>query len=270
MGPIGDAKLGGICGYAKSKYEKRVGEREQKRSCSAPPTRRSNGYGKLHKPPQVQTTPERPRNRLRKNVVSLAVTSQPTSALFVLEYEPYPHLTQPGKVLGVYSTFDSVTLGAFKHGAYTFSREGLLDGSEYLSPTGRIKIVQTTVQQSGVKVIAPERTCSLDGEHVRLDIPHPQSQEEPKEEPKATEAVFLAVRQGPSAASWVGAFSDKDLAWGACLKDKAMCTAMGALCDEQRSVGARNMPRVSGRLVGSGRYTWLVEEHVIGGLGECP
>jgi hypothetical protein len=270
MGLRGDGNLGGICGYAKSKYEKRVGEREQKRSCSAPPSGRRNVYGKLHKPPQVQTTPERPRNRLRKHVVTLTMTSQPTTALFVLKYEPYSHLNQPGKVLGVYSTFDSVTLGAFKHGAYTFSREGLLDGSEYLSPTGRIKIVQTTVQQSGVKVIVPERTCSLDGEHVRLDIPHPQSREEPEEVPIPREAVYLAVRQGSNTASWIGLFSDKTLAWGACLKDKAMCSTTGELCDEKRGVGVKNMPQVSGRLVGSGRYTWLVEEHAIHGLVRCP
>jgi hypothetical protein len=270
MGPKGDGNLGGICGYAKWKYEKRAGEKEQKRSCSAPPTRRRNVYGKLHKPPQVQITPERPRNRLRKHVVTLTMTSQPPTALFVLEYEPYPHLTQPSQVLGVYSTFDSVTLGALKHGAYAFSREGVLDGSEYLSPTGRIKIVQTTVQQSGVKVIVPERTCSLDGEHVRLDIPHPQSQEEAQRSSVTREAVYLAVRQGPSTASWIGPFSDKTLAWGACLKDKAMCSTTGTLCDEQRSVGVKNMPHVSGRIVGSGRYTWLVEEHLVHGLRGDP
>jgi hypothetical protein len=271
MGLRDDGNLGGICGYAKSKYEERVEGKKQKRSTSEPPgARRRNGYGKLHKPPQVPIIHERPRNRLRKSVVSLTVAPQAETALFVLEYEPYPHLTQPGKVLGLYSTFDSVTLGALKHGAYTFSREGLLDGSEYLSSTGRIKIAQTTVQRSGVKVIVPERTCSLDGEHVRLDIPHPQSQDETKREPITGEAVFLAIRRGPSAASWVGIFSDKSLAWGACLKDKAMCATTGTLCDEERSMSTNNMPQVSGRLVGSGRHTWLVEEHVIHGSVQCP
>jgi hypothetical protein len=267
----GEGTLGGICGYAKSKYAERVEDKKQKRSCSEPPgARRHDHYGKLHKPPKVPTISERPRNRLRKNVVPLITEPHPTTPLFILEYEPYPHLSQPSKVLGVYSTFDSVTLGALKHGAYTFSREGLLDGSEYLSSTGRIKLVQTTVQQDGVKAIVPERTCSLDGEHVRLDIPHPQSREEPEEDLTTGEAVFLATRQGPNVASWVGVFSDESLAWGACLKDKAMCAATGALCDEQRSIGTNNMPQVSGRIVGSGRYTWLVEEHAILGLAQCP
>jgi hypothetical protein len=186
--------------------------------------------------------------------------------LFVLEFEPYPHLSQPSKVLGVYSTFDTVTLGAFKHGAYTFSREGLLDGSEYLNPTGRIRIVPTNVQLSGVRAIVPERSRSLGGQPMRLDIPHPESQAEiPIEAASTKEAVYVAVREGPSGASWIGVFKDKSLAWGASLKDKAMCAMADTLCDEERSIGVNNMPQVSGRLVGSGRYLWKVEEHHIDG-----
>jgi hypothetical protein len=265
-------ETGGICGYAKAKQEKKTREKRPKRSYSEPRgTVDALGQGKLRKAPQVQALHERPRNRLRKQIEPLPSTCVPKTSLFILEYEPYPHSTQPGKVLGVYSTFDAVTLGAFKHGAFAFSREGLLDGSEYLSLSGRIKIMQTTVQRSGVKAAVLERTRSLDGENIRLDIPHPESQEEqPKQDPAVRASVFLAIRQGPDAASWVGMYADKSLAWGAALKDKAMCTVSGILLDETRNIGFNNMPEITGRLVGSGRHTWKVEEHVIDGQGQNP
>ncbi|KAH7406919.1 hypothetical protein DE146DRAFT_753461 [Phaeosphaeria sp. MPI-PUGE-AT-0046c] len=269
MGRMDDGNLGGICGYAKSKYEERVAEKKQRRSYSEPPSvGHRHGQGKLHKPPQPQSMLERPRNRLRKQFVAPAFAAQPTNLLFVLEYEPYPHLTQPSKVLGVYSTFDAVTLGALQHGAYTFSREGILDGSEYLSPTGRIKIVQTDVQRSGVKVVVPERSHSLDGEHVRLDIPHPQSQEERASKVDGPRrAVYLAVREDVRSASWIGVYEDKSLAWGACLKDKAMCTVAHTLSKEVTNIGDKNMPQVSGRLGGLGRVTWMTQEYQVDGPG---
>jgi hypothetical protein len=266
VGPSNDRDLGGICNYIMSKNQGRL-EEDKRRSYSEPSAIRGrNGHSKLHKPPQVQSIQERPRNRLRKQFLSYETPLPSTPALFILEYEPYPHLTQPSKVLGIYSSFDSVTLGAFKHGAYTFSREGLLDGSEYLSPTGRIRIVRTDVQRSGVKAVLPERSQSLNGEHIRLDIPHPQGHEEAAREPPiGRDIVFLAVREGPNAASWMGVYEEKSLAWGACLKDKSMCAMTATLCDELRSIGINNMPQVSGRLVGSGRYTWMVQQHSVDG-----
>lgn len=266
MGRKDDWRVSGIFNLAKWMHEERLDEKKQRRSYSEPPagTGRRHGQGKLHKPPQVQPQPERPRNRLRKNIISMAIIPQLAPTLFVLEYAPYPHVVQQNKVLGIYSTFDTVTLGALKHGAYTFSRSGLLDGSEYLSPTGRIKLVSTTVQTSGVKAMLPERSRSLDGEPLRLDIPHPETQEEePKKVSAPRKAVYLSVRQGPTAASWIGVFEDKSLAWGACLKDKAMCTISDSISDEQRSIGVNNMPQISGRLRGSGIFTWLVEQHII-------
>ncbi|EAT90618.1 hypothetical protein HBI56_157950 [Parastagonospora nodorum] len=278
MGGRDNGYLGGLWGFAKRKHEAKVEEKKPRRSHSEPPadTERRRRQGKLHKPPQAGIKPpltgteperlrlERPRNRLRKSFISLTTILQPAPDLFVLEYEPYPHLVRPGKVLGIYSTFDAVTLGALKHGAYTFSREGLLDGSEYLSSTGRIKLVQTTVQRSGMKAMLPPRSRSLDGEPIRLDIPHPKFQvDESKEVPAMHEVVYLAARKGPTAASWIGVYEDKSLAWGACLKDKAMCAIADTLCDEERSIGIHNMPQISGRLVGSGRFTWMVEKHII-------
>jgi hypothetical protein len=268
-----DGDMNGICGYIRSRYGGKGQEKRQKRSHSKPSDAvRNHGYGKLHKAPQVQSLHERPRNRLRKQVAPLPSRPMPKIDLFVLEYEPDTQSTQSSKVLGVYSTFDTVTLGAFKHGAFAFSREGLIDGSEYLSPTGRIKIVQTTVQRSGAKATLPERSHCLSGELVRLDIPHPKSQEEEeaKQEQPTGVAIFLAIRKGPNTASWVGIYAEKSLAWGAALKDRALCAMSGRLCDETRSIGFNNMPQITGRLIGSGRYTWMVEKHVIDGSNRTP
>jgi hypothetical protein len=261
-------EIGGICGFVQAKHKKRVEEKRQKRSHSEPGCAvRAHAYGKLRKPPQVQALHERPRNRLRKQPAPLPSIIMPKADLYILEYGPYPQSTQPCKVLGVYSTFDAVTLGAFKHGAFAFSREGLLDGSEYLSTSGRIKIKQTAVQRSGVRAAVPESNRILDNEVMRLDIPHPDNQEEEQTrqmQPNRA-AVFLAIRKGPDAASWVGIYADKSLAWGAALKDKAMCAISGTLLEETRSIGPNNMPQISGRIVGGGHHTWMIEEHVIDG-----
>jgi hypothetical protein len=262
-------QTGGICGFVQAKHKKRVEEKRQKRSHSEPGDAvRAHAYGKLRKAPQVQSLHERPRNRLQKQFAPLPSIAIPKTDLFILEYGPYPQSTQPGNVLGVYSTFDAVTLGAFKHGAFAFSREGLLNGSEYLSTGGRIKIMQTAVQRSGVRVAVPERSRSLDNEVMRLDIPHPHDQED-EEQTRQTQparaTVFLAIRKGPDAASWVGMYADKSLAWGAALKDKAMCAISGTLLEERRSISFNNMPQISGKIVGGGLHTWMVEEHVIDG-----
>jgi hypothetical protein len=269
MGTTNDGGVVTICAYAKSKFEERVEQKRRKRSSSAPGADRRHGYGKLHKPPSVKSLHERPRNRLRKHA-TMPLLPRPTTDLFVLEYEPYPYNTQPSEFLGVYSTIDSVTLAAFKHGAYTFSREGLLDGSEYLSPSGRIKILPLAMQRSGVKAIVSERSQSLDAGPVRLDIPHPKDNTPVLATVKGKETAYLAIRQGPNAASCIGVFADKSLAWGACLKDKAMCASAFEVCDEERSIGMQNMPQVSCRLVGSGRHTWRVEQHAMDGPGRPP
>ncbi|CAO2652561.1 Nn.00g008440.m01.CDS01 [Neocucurbitaria sp. VM-36] len=259
------AELGGFCGYAKVKYEERVEGRRRNRS-SSEPTPRSHVYGKLHKPPTVQSLHERPRHRLQKRALTTSELQSP-AFLFILEYEPYPYITLPSTFLGVYSTIDSVTLGAFKHGAYTFSREGFLDGSEYLSPTGRIKILSQAVEAHGVKAVVPDRSQSLQGEPVRLDIPHPANQGEVDTTEVDRETLFLAIHQGPYTAFCIGLFAEKSLAWGACLKNRASYTISGTLIDEDRTIGANNMPRITARLVGSGRHSWFVQVHEVDGPG---
>ncbi|KAF1844322.1 uncharacterized protein K460DRAFT_290221 [Cucurbitaria berberidis CBS 394.84] len=257
--------LGGICGYARVKYEERIEVKRRKRA-SSEPAARNQLYGKLHKPPTVQSLHERPRNRLQKRSLTRSEL-QASALLYILEYEPYPYNTRPSEFIGVYSTIDSVTLGAFKHGAYTFSREGLLDGSEYLSSTGRIKILSQAVENHGVKALVPDRSRSLDDEHVRLDIPHPTNQEEVNTKEAARETVFLAIHQSPYVACCIGLFTEKSLAWGACLKDKASYAVSGTLLEEERSIGAKNMPQITARLVGSGRHSWFVQPHEIDGPG---
>jgi len=275
MGHESNGELGSICRYAKSKYEERVEQKRGRRSQSAPNVAGRASTSKLLKSPKpqaVRTVSEKPRNRLRKQTASQLPLNEPTLDLYVLEFEPDKSTTEPGKVLGIYSSFDSVTLGALKHGAYTFSREGILDGNEYLSRTGRIKFVKTSVQHAGVRAHISKRSISPSGGQVRLDIPHPASAENRANSAAPENAsipphdtVFVASRTGPRAASWIGVFASKSLAWGACLKDKALCAVTMPLVEEVRSIGPKNMPHVSGRLAGTGRFTWGVEEHAIDG-----
>lgn len=251
------------------------------------------GNAKLSKPPKVETLHEKPRKRLQKRISTPTSTLTPFAShpgftesrrtLYSLEYEPYPYNTLPRQFLGVYSTIDSVTAGAIEHGAYTFSREGLLDGSEYLNPTGRIKIRPQLLEQSGTEARVSVRSHSLDERPatqdgpIRSDIPHPDSRSNtlsqtawPIPHPaahstpnlidtsKSKEKVFLGIRQGPTAAHCFGVYAKQSLAWGACLKNKASCGLSGTLSEESRDVDEQGMPRATARLHGCGQHTWFV------------
>jgi hypothetical protein len=269
MGSFEFGELGSICNYAKFKLEERAETKRRRRRSSPDPTT-AKPYGKLHKPPTVHSLHERPRNRLQKRSLTTMLNGIPSvTVLFVLEYETYPYNTRPSEFLGVYSGIDSVTKGAFKHGAYTFSREGLLDGSEYLSPTGRIKIVSHAVLSTGVTAAVRQENMEKDGGVIRLDIPHPGNRQDgrldstqslpiPKSQKEVKEEVFLAIHEGPQSAFCIGLFTSKSLAWGACLKDKAWLEWSDALVEEERGIGEGNMPRVSARLKGCGRHVWEV------------
>lgn len=223
----------------------------------------------LSKPPKVTCPQPRPRNRLQKSVM-MPSRGQNRPSLYLLEYEQYPYQTRPSEFLGVYSSVNSVTAGAFKNGAYTFSREGLLDGSEYLSATGRIKIHSQTVQQCGLEAATPdERKASLGDETVRFDIPHPYSQgavcAKTSKTSELKETVFLAIQQTPDAAICIGVFTKKSLAWGACLKSRAAYALSGRLKEESQSIDMHGMPQVKARLEKSGLYTWWVKSHEVDG-----
>lgn len=263
---------------------KRSGSR-RKRSLSEPMIVGGHqGNAKLSKPPKVEALHERPRNRLQKRSTAsnllipyptrLGFTT-PTKTLHVLEEEPYPYNTLPSKFLGVYSTIDSVTNGAIEHGAYTFSRGGLLDGREYLSVGGRIRIHTQVLRESGTEAAVSLRSQSLDERSprqsgpVRADIPHPhskldtaspgaQSMTSLRDVGNLNETVYLAVRQGPIAAHCLGIFARPGLAWGACLKDKASCALVGTLSEESRDIDADGMPRATARLHGCGQHVWFV------------
>lgn len=270
-------ELSGICGYAKVKYNERVAVRRRRRSSSEPTAaatmlasgRTPHPYSKLHKAPTLQNLYDRPRNRLQKRSVTYApsATHQLPVLLYILEYDPYPYNTQPSKFLGVYSSINTVTAGAFRHGAYAFSREGVWDGTEYLSPTGRIKILSQAVQRRGMRATVPGegRSKSMYGEPVRLDIPHPSASQEDVgcRAVEEREVVFLAVHEGPRGAVCIGVFADKAVAWGACLKSKAACAVMGTLRDEEQCIVEENMPKVVARVVGSGNHAWFVQVHGI-------
>ena len=289
MAPFQLGELGTICNYAKVKYEERVDTKRRRsnhRRSNSDPTmisststlkRKPQTYGKLHKPPKVESLherQERPRNRLQKRrPASVVGAITPPLNFFALEYVPYPYNTQPSQVLGVYSSIDTVTAAAFRHGAYSFSREGLLDGSEYLSPTGRIKIVSHTMQRTGVTAVVPEdKSHKFDNGVMRLDIPHPDSQPTARFDSQqdlsnevSKEVVFLALHEGPQSAFCIGMFPSKTLAWGACLKDKAWLEWSDPLTEEERSVEENDMPRVSARLVESGRHAWFVRAFEVDG-----
>ncbi|KAF9695593.1 hypothetical protein EKO04_006627 [Ascochyta lentis] len=254
---------------------------------------------RLSKPPRVDTLHERPRNRLQKRGLAVSPTLTPctdnlgfTTTLYMLEYEPYSPNTLPSQFLGVYSTVDSVTAGAIENGAYTFSREGLLDGSEYLNPTGRIKIRSQLLEQSGTEAAVSVRNHSLDesspGQHgpIRPDIPHPdlgsntlskttenhgsshhaaRSAISIKSLNQPRETVFLAIRQGPTAAHCLGVCAKKSLAWGSCLKNKASCALSSTLSEESRHVNEHEMPRATARIHGCGQHVWLVVAREIDG-----
>ncbi|KAI8932686.1 hypothetical protein NX059_010180 [Plenodomus lindquistii] len=260
---------------------------------------------KLHKPPTVATihTPhERPRKKLQKRHTAPDPQThhlhqqhqqqqEKESTLFLLQYEPYPPTASKSEILGVYSSINTVTAGAFKHGAYAFSKEGMVDGSEYLSANGRIKILRTTLQSSGPTASVPEKTILPSGEPVRLDIPHPdasvtwtwtyppprpssahsptlptlappnnaEATQKPQENDKRKgRQVFLALHQTKQITHPIAVLTTKSLAWAACLKDKAWLACSDVLEDEQRSVGEGNCPMVSVRVRGGERQSWCV------------
>lgn len=245
---------------------------------------------KLSKPPKVESLHGRPRNKLQKRSAAVLpmLTSypprlgvaEPSTTLYILEHERYPYNTSPSEFLGVYSTVDSVTAGAIEHGAYTFSRGGLLDGTEYLSLSGRIRIHTRPVLQSGTEAAVLIGNHILGGdpkgqnELIRSDIPHPNSRSNTlsynTSHPRARsmtdlgtsskprETIFLGIRQGPTEAHCLGIFASASLAWGACLKNKASYAIASILSEESREVDTDGLPRASGRLHGYGLHTWVV------------
>ncbi|KAH7128463.1 hypothetical protein B0J11DRAFT_272035 [Dendryphion nanum] len=215
---------------------------------------------RLSKPPKVQVSQTRAsRNRLRKGI------SAPTNdvlppALYVLYYEPYPYNSQPGTILGVFSNLNTVTTAAINHGAYTFSRAGMLDGSEYLSPTGRIKILFQRLHRHGIEIPLPLRH---ENRH-RVQVPSSnanirRSRSRITGAPEGQEnEVFLTLHQTPSSVAGIGLFIGKRRAWGACLKAQSIYGQSYLLQNEMRWIDEDNMPRTRARVPGIGYHEWFV------------
>jgi hypothetical protein len=229
---------------------------------------------RLTKPPRVYTARKRTsRTRLQKRVksktkgkgkVKTPSTRSNLSSVFVLKYEDYPYNTRPGTILGVYSSHDTVTTGAIRHGAYAFSREGMRDGSEYLSPTGRIKIIETPIQRHGISASLPKS--------VPASIPHPAGPSAVRSTPRAStdgeDSILLALHQSPTGLWCVGAFADKKKAWGACWKHRGSMGFVGQLREGTRWLDEDGMPHTKSRLVGTGWHEWYVVPYKIDGAPE--
>ncbi|KAF2008921.1 hypothetical protein BU24DRAFT_359383, partial [Aaosphaeria arxii CBS 175.79] len=200
------------------------------------------------------------RKRLQKSWNAPPPDSLPIS-IYLLHYEPYPYTTQPGKILGVYSTFNAVTTAAINHGAYAFSREGMLDGSEYLNPTGKIRIVPREIQRHGLEVPLPLRHGNRS--HMQLELvssnvrrARSRTTGDPGIDTYGT--VFAVIHQSPESSVCMGVFASRQRAWGACLKSQAFFCAKVRLQDEIRWIDEDNMPRTRGRIPGVGIHEWSV------------
>lgn len=209
-------------------------------------------YAKLSKPPKVKSRKLPTARRLQKRLPYTSSNQQQPSTIYILQFEAYPYNTVPAVILGVFSNIDTVTAGAISHGAYAFSREGLHDGSEYLSPTGRIRIFSEEVQQSVVKAAAV--AAPRQGGY----IPHSDRRIEAEREDERRPRLFLAIRQVSSKTSCIGFFTEKIKAWTACVKDQAMMASSESLLEETRWSDEKGMPYIRGKIEGNGSLLWFV------------
>lgn len=227
---------------------------------------RQHSTRRLSKPPRVHTRKQAPGKRLQKRVRN-SITQLLPPPVFLLQYERYPYNTQPGTLLGVFSSVEAVTTGAIKHGAYAFSRGGIHDGTEYLSPTGKIKIIPQNIQRTGFEAAMPRR------KHSRVShASQPNAHREPRvvENPSQAhiaidgrEGILVAVHESPTGIFCIGAFTERRRAWGACLKHKASLPFSNVLQEESRWIDEFDLPRMKARKVGTGWHRWYVIAHRI-------
>ncbi|PSN74892.1 hypothetical protein BS50DRAFT_615685 [Corynespora cassiicola Philippines] len=236
-----------ICAYCKQLGEAR------RNSCTEPHT-----CGKLSKPPKYQSPRKRPpRNKLQKRGLTPSEIQLPP-IVYILQYEPYPYKTSPGSFLGVFSNFNKVTTGAILNGAFTFSREGLLDGNEYLNSTGRIKILSTQIEREGVEIPLPSPIRDEDSIRERGGSRRGAGSDRGSH---PSRKVYLAVYKSPTETVCIGAFSRKKKAWGACLKDQTKLSSNTRLQEITRLLDENDLPTAKGRIPGDGWYHWTVEEY---------
>jgi hypothetical protein len=206
-------------------------------------------YARLSKPPKVQSRKLPTTRRLQKRISKFSPSPLPNPTIYVLQFEAYPYNTVPAEILGVFSNLDKVTSAAISHGAYAFSREGLHDGSEYLTPSGRIRIFSEEFHQPIVKAKPPPK---------EEYIPHPDSQVEAARQEEARKTVFIAISQVSTNTSCLGLFGEKIKAWTACVKNQAMTVSSESLLEETRWSDEKGMPYIKGNIEGSGSHLWFV------------
>lgn len=236
---------------------------------SLPPSR-NRSTKRLSKPPRVHVRKQIARNKLQKRPKKNSTTHAVTPHVFLLQYEQYPYNTQPGTFLGAFSTFQAVTTAAFKHGAYAFSKDGVHDGTEYLSKTGRIKILPSRIQHTESRVKLPKArqpsTRQPNGDVIREESPARVSPPRVRPDEHATgpipidgkHGVLVAVHQSPTGIFCIGAFTNRRAAWAACLKHEASLFDKNPLQEVDKWRDEFQMPRMKAREVGKGWHEWFV------------
>ncbi|KAF2271602.1 uncharacterized protein EI97DRAFT_351733, partial [Westerdykella ornata] len=221
---------------------------------------------RLTKPPKLHPRKHSHRKKLQKRVKRKSSDRVAPLSVFVLQYEKYPYYTEPGLILGAYSSIGTVTNAAIEHGAYAFSKEGMRDGTEYLSPSGRIKILKRTIQRVGPRAPMPK------GRHPEFHKERPDSTPKPSgagEEPKAPvaidgkEGVLVAVHRSPTGIFCIGAFTERKRAWGACLKHRFTPPFSEFAEENDGWVDEYQMPHVRAREIGAGWHEWFVVPYKI-------
>lgn len=224
---------------------------------------------RLSKPPRVHVRSQKPGQKLQKRPKKGHSHTPETPHVFLLQYEQYPYNVQPGTLLGVFSTFQSVSAGAISHGAYAFSKEGTHDGTEYLTKTGRIRIIPTPVQHalSKSKLPTARKHSNKASATVRSPTaaPGPIARAPPPEhisiDGKA--GILVAVHQSPTGISCLGAFTNRRAAWATCKKEGISLLGKEQLRASERWLDEFEMPHLKVREVGKGWHEWYVVVHRI-------
>lgn len=234
----------------------------------APSTQLQSTTRRLSKPPRVHARTQKPGQKLQKRPKKAISQTPETPHVFLLQYEQYPYNIQPGTLLGVFSTFQSVSAGAISHGAYAFSKEGMHDGTEYLTKTGRIRIIPTPVQHAVSNTKLPSarkhNTAPSTGNSAAT-APGPAPMPPPPEhipiDGKA--GILVAVYQSPTGICCLGAFTNRRAAWAACKKEGVSLLGKEQLRASERWLDEFEMPHLKVREVGKGWHEWYVVVHRI-------